>query len=135
MSAARGVRAAYNQAFEPLGLNMSQASMLGYIAANGPMNQTQLAAALVLGRAATGTVVDQLEDRKLVRRVPDPGDRRVWVVENTAAGTKLCARIHAIDKDLRARFRAGITRAERQQLADVLLRLSDNVDLALRAET
>ncbi|MDG1086310.1 MAG: hypothetical protein P8P20_01115, partial [Acidimicrobiales bacterium] len=51
MSTARDIRLAYDNCFEPLNLNLSQASLVGYIAENGPMNQTQLAAALVLGRA------------------------------------------------------------------------------------
>ena len=126
MSAARDIRQAYDHCFERLNLNLSQASLIGYINENGPMNQTQLAAALVLGRAATGSVVDQLEKRGLVQRVPDPDDRRVWLVENTAAGTDVAGEIVSVDEQLRKRLRVGITRAERQQLADLLLRMSAN---------
>ena len=126
MAAAREIRLAYDQCFEPLDLNLSQASLVGYVAENGPMNQTQLAAVLVLGRAATGSVVDQLESRGLVRRVPDPDDRRVWLVENTAQGSRLASEIKRIDEKLRDRLRAGISRVERQRLADLLLRISAN---------
>jgi len=126
MSTARNIRLAYDRCFEPLDLNLSQASMIGYIAENGPMNQTQLAAALVLGRAATGSVVDQLEKRGLLQRVPDPDDRRVWLVKNTVAGAEAAVEIVSIDEQLRKRMRAGITREERQQLADLLLRMSAN---------
>lgn len=132
MSAARGIRLAYDQCFEALDLNLSQASMIGYIAENGPMNQTQLAAALVLGRAATGTVVDQLETRGLLQRVPDPDDRRVWLVENTTAGAKLSAEIIQIDVELRDQLRSGISRTERQQLADLLLRMAANAAGAMQ---
>jgi len=126
LSTARDIRAAYDHCFEPLELNLTQASMIGYIAENGPMNQTQLAAALVLGRAATGSVVDQLEARGLVQRVRDPDDRRVWLVENTEAGEAASVQIVAIDEQLRTRVRSGISRQERQQLADLLLRMSAN---------
>jgi len=126
MSAARDIRLAYDHCFEPLNLNLSQATMIGYIAENGPMNQTQLASALVLGRAATGSVVDQLEKRALVRRVPDPDDRRVWLVENTPSGSAAAKEIVKIDEQLRSRIRVGITRKERQQLAELLLRMSAN---------
>ena len=126
MTTARDIRAAYDTCFEPLDLNLSQASMIGYIAENGPMNQTQLAAALVLGRAATGSLVDQLEKRDLVQRVPDPDDRRVWLVENTDAGAELAVEIVSVDVQLRKRLRSGITREERQQLADLLLRMAAN---------
>ena len=130
MTTARDIRVAYDQRFEPLDLNLSQASLVGYIAENGPMNQTQLAAALVLGRAATGSLVDQLEARDLVRRVPDPDDRRVWLVENTAKGTELASEIVKVDEQLRTRLRAGISRSERQQLAELLLRMSANAAAA-----
>ena len=126
MSAARDIRLAYDLCFESLDLNLSQASLIGYVAENGPMNQTQLAAALVLGRAATGTLVDQLEARGLVRRLPDPDDRRVWLVENTAAGAEVAIEVVEVDEQLRKRMRVGITREERQQLAGLLLRMSAN---------
>lgn len=131
MSTARDIRLAYDNCFEPLNLNLSQASLVGYIAENGPMNQTQLAAALVLGRAATGSLVDQLEKRGLVQRAPDPDDRRVWLVENTAHGVDVAVEIVSIDEQLRKRVRVGITREERQQLADLLLRMSANAVAAV----
>lgn len=131
MSTARDIRAAYDNCFEPLNLSLSQASLVGYIAENGPMNQTQLAGALVLGRAATGSLVDQLEERGLVRRVPDPDDRRVWLVENTAHGADIAVEIVNIDEQLRKRVRVGISRQERQQLADLLLRMSANAVAAV----
>jgi len=131
MTAARNIRLAYDDGFDRLSLNLSQASMIGYIAENGPMNQTQLAAALVLGRAATGSVVDQLESRELVQRVPDPEDRRVWLVENTTAGADIANEIVAVDEELRSRLRVGISRTERQQLAELLLRMSANATAAV----
>ena len=133
MSAARDIRAAYDHCFEPLELTLSQASAIGYVHENGPMTQTQLAAALVLGKAATGSLVDQLEARGLVQRVPNPDDRRVWLVENTDDGSAMAVRIVDVDRQLRARLRVGISSAERRQLADLLMRMSANAQDA-RAE-
>ena len=130
MSTARDIRLAYDQCFEPLGLNLSQASLIGYVNQNGPMTQTQLAAALVLGRAATGSLVDQLEQRGLVQRVPDPDDRRVWMVENTEAGAEMAIEIVQVDEQLRSRLRNGISSAERRELADLLLKMSQNAQQA-----
>ncbi len=131
MSAARDIRVAYDHCFEPLGLNLSQASAIGYVHENGPMTQTQLAAALVLGKAATGTLVDHLEGRGLVRRVPNAQDRRVWLVENTDDGAEMAIRIVEVDRQLRARLRAGISSDERRNLADLLMRMSANAQEAL----
>ena len=126
LETARDIRLAYDRRFESLELNLTQASLIGYIAENGPMNQTQLASALVLGRAATGSLVDQLEARGLVERVPDPDDRRVWLVENTKAGAEVATQVIEVDEQLRKQIRKGITKAERQQLADLLLKMSAN---------
>ena len=123
---ARDIRLSYENSFEPLGLTFSQATLLGYVAENGPMTQTQLAAALVVGRAAVGSIIDQLEKRELVQRTPDPDDRRVWLVENTKAGQKLAVEVVKIDEELRKRLRVGVTKAERQQLAELLLKMSAN---------
>ena len=60
--------------------------------------------------------------------VPDPDDRRVWLVAITGAGTDLCGSISDVDRVLRDELRAGTTRAERQALADVLVRLQDNLN-------
>ena len=130
MTAARDIRLAYDTCFEPLDLTLSQASAIGYLHENGPMTQTQLAAALVLGKAATGSLVDQLEARNLLQRVPNPDDRRVWLVENTADGAEMAVRIVDVDRQLRERLRVGITSAERRQLADLLLRMSANAQEA-----
>lgn len=135
MSTARDIRIAYDQCFEPLGLNLSQASLIGYVNQNGPMTQTQLAAALVLGRAATGSLVDQLEKRGLVQRVPDPDDRRVWMVENTEAGSEMAVAVVEVDRQLRTRLRNGISPAERRQLADLLLKMSKNAQQAVADAT
>lgn len=132
MATARDIRLAYDSCFEPLGLSLSQASAIGYVNENGPMTQTQLAAALALGKAATGALVDHLEQRELVRRVPDPRDRRVWLVENTPAGTTMATRIVAVDEELRSRLRLGITPVERRQLAELLLRVSANAQRAMQ---
>jgi DNA-binding MarR family transcriptional regulator len=130
MAASRAIRIAYDQAYAALELNLTQASLLAYLyehqQARGPLRQTQLAKGLGLGRAATGTMIDGLERRGLVERGADPDDRRAWLVSVTAAGKDLVGPINAIDREVRAELRLDIPRAERQQLARLLLRLQAN---------
>lgn len=127
MAAAGQIRQAYDRAYEPLSLNLTQASLLAFVDEFGAKTQTYLAERLNLGRAATGTTIDQLEQRGLVERQNDPEDRRVWLVAVTAPGKELVAQILEIDKVVRAELRSGITRAERQELADVIVRLQRNL--------
>ncbi len=127
MATARAIRVAYDQRLAVHELNLSQASLLAYLNESGPLSQTQLADQLGLGRPATGTVIDGLERRGLVRRQPDPGDRRVWMIAATQAGKGMVDAITAVDETLRGELRDGISRRDRQRLAQLLLRLQSNL--------
>lgn len=128
MSAANAIRSEYNQRFAELDLNLSQAMMLAYVAEFGAETQTRIADRLAVGRAAAGNIVDALEKRGLIERMPDPDDRRVWLVQATADGKALADRIIEIDVVFRGDLRKGVTREERQQLASLLLRLQQNLE-------
>jgi MarR family transcriptional regulator, transcriptional regulator for hemolysin len=127
MATANAIRAAYDQRLAPLGLNLSVASLLSYIRDFGPVSQTRAAEHLDQGRAVTGTQVDKLQALGLVERLPDPDDRRVWRVAITESGRALADRIAEVDAVLRGELRAGISRADRQTLAGLLLRLQHNL--------
>lgn len=127
MATAHAIRSAYDARLAPLGLNLSVASLLAYIRDFGPVTQTRAAEHLDQGRAVTGTQVDKLQALGLVERLPDPDDRRVWRVAITDAGRALADRIGEVDTVLRAELRDGISRADRQTLAGLLVRLQHNL--------
>ena len=127
MATANAIRAAYDERLAPLGLTLSLASLLSYIAEFGPITQTRAAEHLEQGRAVTGTQVDRLEAHGFVERKPDPDDRRVWLLAITATGVELAASIAEVDRILRVELRSGISRSERQELAGVLVRLKKNL--------
>ena len=127
MATARLIRSAFDQAMEPLDLNLTTASLLAYLAEQGPLTQTVLADRMGIGRAAIGNAIDRLEERGLVQRVADNGDRRVWLTTITAEGNRVAGQVSEIDREVRARLRADINREERQQLASLLLRLQQNL--------
>ena len=127
MATSRALRHAFDARFAALGLNLTQASLLAFLHQAGPLRQTQLARRLGQGRAATGALVDQLESRDLVERQPDPEDRRAWLVTITPRGKELVEPINEIDRELREELRRDIPRSERQQLAQLLLKLQANL--------
>jgi len=134
VAAAADIRGLYDERFAPLDLTLSLASLLCYVADYGPVSQTRAADHLRQGRAVTGTQVDRLEARGLIERLPDPNDRRVWLLQVTAGGKDLAAEAIAIDVVVRKELRAGISREERQALANVLVRLQQNTSAALSAD-
>ena len=81
---------------------------------------TELANAARLTSGAMTNRIDRLEQQGLVRRVPDPKDRRRVLVQLTARGRKL------VDRATSARFEtataalAGLDPIQRRQLADLL---------------
>ena len=132
MATARLIREAFDARLKPLDLNLTQASLLAYVAEFGATTQTRLADQMGTGRAAMGSVIDGLESRALVERHPDPDDRRVWQVDLTDAGRDLAAQVVSVDEVLRGELRHGIGREERQALSWVLTRLQHNLTAALR---
>lgn len=127
MATANAIRGAYDERLAGLGLTLSLASLLAYVADYGPVSQTRAAEHLGQGRAVTGTQIDRLEALGHVERRPDPRDRRVWLVAIRPSGLELAASIAAVDQVLRSELRSGISRADRQTLAATLVRLQQNL--------
>ena len=127
MATSRGMRRAYDTRLAGLDLKLSEAFLLGHVHTQGPLTQTQLAEGLGIGRAATGSLVDALERKGLVERAADAGDRRVWLVATTERAGPVVAELAAVDGALRNELWAGVTRAERRQLSEILLRLQGNL--------
>lgn len=76
----------------PEGLTQSQLSVLAVLHRDGPLGIGALAAAERVKPPTVTRIVDQLEERGLVVRTPDPGDRRCVRVEPTSDGRTLVTR-------------------------------------------
>ena len=131
MSAARGIRRAYDLRLEELGLNLSEAILLAFLQEarenSEPLMQADLAKHMGVGRAAVGSLIDSLEGRGWVERHPKPNDRRVWLIAITPSGEQGAKQVAKIDERLRAELRDGISRKERRELNQLLNRLRENV--------
>jgi DNA-binding MarR family transcriptional regulator len=102
------------------GLSAPRLSALSVVVAVGPIAVGELAAAEQVRVPTISRLVDALEEDGLVRRVPDPGDRRIVRVEATAAGRALLhagrrRRIAALAKDI-----GGLSAKERKALIGVI---------------
>lgn len=79
----RYLRALYDVEMGRLGLSRAQWRALIYVLRLKSPTQTELADALDIGRAATGSLIDHLEKNGFAARVLDRHDRRVWRVVPT----------------------------------------------------
>lgn len=74
-------------ALEPTGLSIAKLGALRHLAeANEPLPLGQLAERIACVKSNVTQLVDRLEADKLVRRVPDPSDRRSIRAEITEEG-------------------------------------------------
>lgn len=79
-----------DQIVSRLGISQAQASVLLVLKGAGkPLPLSRLARYLVQEAQSVTSLVDRLEARQLVRRVPDQRDRRVIHVELTPAGDEM----------------------------------------------
>jgi MarR family 2-MHQ and catechol resistance regulon transcriptional repressor len=81
--------------FEPFGLNVVKFSLLATLARGGSLSMTELKDRSRMMRSPSNftQMVDDLERKKLVKRVALPEDRRVWIVEITAEGGEMVNRV------------------------------------------
>ena len=77
------VAAVDNAVAERLGVNATDHRCLDILDQRGPMTAGAVAEALGLSRSAVTTVIDRLEQRRYVRRLQNPDDRRQVVVALT----------------------------------------------------
>jgi DNA-binding MarR family transcriptional regulator len=96
------------------GLTPSQLSVLGVVARRGPIRLSELAEVESLNPTMLSRVVAALDEAGLVRRRPDPEDRRAGLLEVTASGRRTHERL----------------RAERGRILTAGLRVLDARDIA-----
>lgn len=100
----------------------------GAVARLGPVRQAELAAELQLDASTASRHVCALERAGLIAREPDPDDRRAQLVRLTPAGTTAVRRLREGRRAVIEEAVAAWSEQEREQLADLLERLSDDLE-------
>ena len=83
----------------------------------------KLAADLRLSSGAMTNRLDRLEAAGLIRRLPDPNDRRGTIVEPTERGNTMWDKTVGAAARRETGYTAGLTKAEKEQLHDLLRKL------------
>jgi DNA-binding MarR family transcriptional regulator len=81
---------AFSAALEPLAIEGRHFAVLHHLDRH-PRSQRELVELIASDKASMVRLVDDLEAKGLVRRDPDPGDRRIHAVTMTADGSKTLA--------------------------------------------
>ena len=115
----------------PIGLTFESFSLIVTLRRSGPpyeLNPTALYRESLLSSGAITNRIDRVEREGLVRRLPDPNDRRGTIVRLTAKGRKLADRSIQVHFEALKETLSGLDNAEREQLAKLLSKLLLSVE-------
>ena len=105
------------------GLDRRTFSLLGKLRAYGPPYRTsagKLAGDLMLSSGAMTARLDRLETAGLIRRLPDPNDRRGTLIEPTQLGIAMWDKAVGTQARRERMLSQVLTKAERERLHDLL---------------
>jgi DNA-binding MarR family transcriptional regulator len=124
-SVARSLRHLNREALEPLHVTPSHGRALAVLLRHGSMRPGALAEHLRIAPRSATEVVDDLAQRGLAERAPDPDDRRATLVSLTAAGLAAGDAIRAARQAASERFFAGLGDQDRAELTRILRQLRE----------
>lgn len=118
-----------DQAVAHHGVTRSQFWLLVNIARYGGegIAQTELARLMSVGKVSLGGLIDRMEANGILKRNPDPVDRRAKKVFMTQKGETLLGEIQAIAEELNKEIMMGISRDERKVLEELLRKMKQNL--------
>jgi DNA-binding MarR family transcriptional regulator len=128
---ARRLEDAQDAFFAALGLKPGWLEVLSALRRAGEpyrLTPTRLALDTLISTAGMTNRLDRLEQAALVRRLPDPGDRRGVLVELTADGRELVDSAIDAHRGLSKRLLGGLEEREREQLDRLLRKLLTPLD-------
>ena len=111
---------AFNEELAPQGVTFRQAQVLGCLALEGKLSQTDLAERMRIEPPTLVGILDRMERDGWIRRDGDKTDRRRKFVEATAAAKPVWNKIVAAAKRVRARATRGMTAGQLSQLKKLL---------------
>jgi DNA-binding MarR family transcriptional regulator len=108
-------------------LNFTQFLALKLLGEEGSSTPVDLARALHYNPGALTRLLDKLEQRGYLKRLPDPADRRALQLELTTQGKTLRKRVIGYCDAVAERTFACTTSRERETLHGLLARVLDDV--------
>jgi DNA-binding MarR family transcriptional regulator len=126
---ARLRRYAFDEQAKPMGLTRSQFSVLAHLGrhSGGLMNQSEIAAALEVGKVTLGGLVDRLEASGLARRELSGQDRRVKRIRLTSKGRHALETAQQMRPMLDEFIMRDLPESTRVEVADALAAMRSNL--------
>jgi len=124
---ARQMRVCGDQMAQAHGLTRAQLIILARLHFQPNLSQNELAAMAEVSPMTIARLIDRLEELGLVKRCPDPEDRRIWRLRLTPAAAPLLREITRIRAKLYGVMTGGIDPSVLDAMAKGLRQMKENV--------
>ncbi len=119
----------FQRRLAPIGADPRTYAVLLALASDDGQSQRQLSERLGIHRNAMVTVIDNLEQQGLAKRLPHPDDRRAVAVTLTAKARRLLPALHDQGRTLEDQIVAPLSAKERATLRRLLQRVAAEAGL------
>ena len=117
---------ALDRELAPFDISAPQLIVLASVANMEANSAAGLCKSISYDPGAMTRMIDRLEQKGLVRRIPKPEDRRAMNLELTAAGKALYPQLIAAKENVQAQFLRGFSKDEVRLLERLLNRMLEN---------
>jgi len=104
----------------PLGVSSAGGLVLGLLRDHGSLSPSDIGERLIVTRATVTGLLDSLEKNGLVKRTPNPQDRRGLMIEITPAGLKVLAKVRTVVHGEEKRWMSALDERELKKLISLL---------------
>jgi len=121
--AARLFARAIDRRLKPLGLSSAHMPVMFALGEGREMSQKALAVAAAIEQPTMAATLSRMERAGLVRRRPDPGDRRAMLFSLTPQAAEKADAVQAAVAEINGRALAGLALQEREAFLGMLARV------------
>jgi DNA-binding MarR family transcriptional regulator len=124
---ARLTRREFERRARAIGLTRAQWAAIAHLRRNEGCNQSTRADLLDVEPITLARLLDRMETAGLVKRQPDPKDRRARLVYLTEKAKPLIDRLSEFARDTRATALAGLSAEEQERAIDLMTKVRANL--------
>lgn len=112
-------------------LTLPQYAILHQLASGGAVSMTEVGGKLHITKPAVTGLVDRLEKRQFLKRVPHPKDRRIFLLQIQPRGEKMVRRARSQVLSLFLKTLSQFSSAEQKTMSRFYASLSKTMDAVL----
>jgi MarR family transcriptional regulator for hemolysin len=124
---ARQLRRRFDDQAKAHGLTLPQWRTLAQLCHTEEISQVALAASTETNPMTMSGILDRLEARGMVERIPDPHDNRAKLARTTAKARALVDEMRAVGTQVYDEALTGVSLADREVLLSALSQISSNL--------